>query len=190
MPCRRSIAASRFTCSWRCPMSSPSSSSVGSQAGCGRLRRWGGDSEQSVQEVNDRIMVSFGTKGVSRGDAEKELAENSSISLLRDLCSAPPRETPFVPKLTHDQRPGSGTGCDAAGLRLQPCSRPATIRGMQTAAAPRFQLIVRGLPRSSFAIDVEQGLTTSPKSLPPRYFYDSLGSALFEAICQLPEYYR
>ena len=60
---------------------------------------------------------------------------------------------------------------------------------MQTAAAPRFQLIVRGLPRSSFAIDVEQGLTTSPKSLPPRYFYDSLGSALFEAICELPEYY-
>lgn len=28
-----------------------------------------------------------------------------------------------------------------------------------------------------------------PKSLPPRWFYDDLGSALFDAICFLPEYY-
>lgn len=41
----------------------------------------------------------------------------------------------------------------------------------------------------SFAQDVRDGLTRSPKSLPPRYFYDPLGSALFEAICHLPEYY-
>jgi L-histidine N-alpha-methyltransferase len=59
----------------------------------------------------------------------------------------------------------------------------------QTAAAPRFRLITGGTPRSSFASDVERGLTALPKSLPPKYFYDSLGSALFEAICELPEYY-
>src|SRR5262249_42571087 len=29
----------------------------------------------------------------------------------------------------------------------------------------------------------------SPKSLPCAYFYDRLGSRLFEAICELPEYY-
>jgi L-histidine Nalpha-methyltransferase len=32
-------------------------------------------------------------------------------------------------------------------------------------------------------------LTQTPKSLPPRYFYDDRGSQLFEQICELPEYY-
>jgi L-histidine Nalpha-methyltransferase len=40
-----------------------------------------------------------------------------------------------------------------------------------------------------FADDVRAGLTAKPKTLPPKYFYDELGSALFEAICALPEYY-
>lgn len=37
--------------------------------------------------------------------------------------------------------------------------------------------------------DIIQGLTKSPKSLPPKYFYDDRGSELFEQICELPEYY-
>lgn len=37
--------------------------------------------------------------------------------------------------------------------------------------------------------DVILGLSQTPKSLPPRYFYDDRGSQLFEQICQLPEYY-
>lgn len=43
--------------------------------------------------------------------------------------------------------------------------------------------------QSSFAHDVSFGLTSNPKTLLPRYFYDNLGSRLFEAICCLPEYY-
>ncbi|HEX9001689.1 MAG TPA: L-histidine N(alpha)-methyltransferase, partial [Blastocatellia bacterium] len=42
---------------------------------------------------------------------------------------------------------------------------------------------------ASFADDVRAGLTAQPKTLPPKYFYDALGSQLFEAICLLPEYY-
>ena len=42
---------------------------------------------------------------------------------------------------------------------------------------------------SSFADDVRAGLISSQKTLPPKYFYDDLGSQLFEAICRLPEYY-
>lgn len=42
---------------------------------------------------------------------------------------------------------------------------------------------------SPFAADVLSGLTgTGPKKLPPKYFYDALGSKLFEAITLLPEY--
>jgi len=33
------------------------------------------------------------------------------------------------------------------------------------------------------------GLVASPASIPPRYFYDTLGCALYGAICELPEYY-
>lgn len=40
-----------------------------------------------------------------------------------------------------------------------------------------------------FAADVLAGLTAKPKSLPPKYFYDLPGSALFERITQLSEYY-
>ena len=39
-----------------------------------------------------------------------------------------------------------------------------------------------------FAEDVRRGLGGRPKMLPPKYFYDALGSQLFEAICQLPWY--
>ncbi|WP_392480457.1 L-histidine N(alpha)-methyltransferase [Nostoc sp. C110] len=37
--------------------------------------------------------------------------------------------------------------------------------------------------------DVIQGLIQSPKTLPPKYFYDDYGSELFEQICELSEYY-
>jgi L-histidine Nalpha-methyltransferase len=37
--------------------------------------------------------------------------------------------------------------------------------------------------------DVRTGLTATPKWLPPKWFYDATGSALFEKITELPEYY-
>jgi L-histidine N-alpha-methyltransferase len=37
--------------------------------------------------------------------------------------------------------------------------------------------------------DVRDGLTQSPKSLPPKWFYDAVGSDLFDQITRLPEYY-
>ena len=37
--------------------------------------------------------------------------------------------------------------------------------------------------------DARLGLTSSPKWLPPRWFYDARGSDLFEEITRLPEYY-
>jgi dimethylhistidine N-methyltransferase len=40
----------------------------------------------------------------------------------------------------------------------------------------------------AFAGDVEYYLALTPRQLPSRYFYDALGSALFEAICELPWY--
>jgi L-histidine N-alpha-methyltransferase len=39
------------------------------------------------------------------------------------------------------------------------------------------------------ATDVRAGLTATPKTLPPKYFYDARGSELFDEITRLPEYY-
>jgi L-histidine Nalpha-methyltransferase len=39
-----------------------------------------------------------------------------------------------------------------------------------------------------FAEDVAYYLTQAPRQLPSRYIYDALGSALFDAICELPWY--
>jgi L-histidine N-alpha-methyltransferase len=46
----------------------------------------------------------------------------------------------------------------------------------------------RDLARSLRA-DVRDGLTATPKRLPPKWFYDARGSLLFEEITRLPEYY-
>lgn len=40
-----------------------------------------------------------------------------------------------------------------------------------------------------FAADVIAGLSAEPKRIPPKYFYDSAGSRLFEDITRTPEYY-
>ena len=43
--------------------------------------------------------------------------------------------------------------------------------------------------RQALAEDVRQGLTATPRRLPPKYFYDERGSALFDRITRLREYY-
>ena len=42
---------------------------------------------------------------------------------------------------------------------------------------------------SALRRDVLDGLARTPKTLPPKWFYDSVGSDLFDQITRLPEYY-
>ncbi|MEU0673509.1 L-histidine N(alpha)-methyltransferase [Streptomyces sp. NPDC006172] len=53
--------------------------------------------------------------------------------------------------------------------------------------------ITRTLPKdatgAALRADVLSGLTATPKTLPPKWFYDAHGSELFEQITELPEYY-
>ena len=46
-----------------------------------------------------------------------------------------------------------------------------------------------GDAREALLADVREGLTATPKTLPPKWFYDERGSELFDAITRLPEYY-
>jgi L-histidine N-alpha-methyltransferase len=54
-------------------------------------------------------------------------------------------------------------------------------------------LLTRTLPEdatdAALRADVLEGLTSTPKTLPPKWFYDAHGSELFEQITELPEYY-
>jgi L-histidine N-alpha-methyltransferase len=46
-----------------------------------------------------------------------------------------------------------------------------------------------GFLAESLRADARSGLTSDPKSLPPKWFYDAQGSALFDKITELREYY-
>lgn len=54
-------------------------------------------------------------------------------------------------------------------------------------------VLTRTLPEdatdAALRADVLKGLTSTPKTLPPKWFYDAHGSELFEQITELPEYY-
>ncbi|WP_018636695.1 L-histidine N(alpha)-methyltransferase [Parafrankia elaeagni] len=43
--------------------------------------------------------------------------------------------------------------------------------------------------QTSLAADVRAGLTSQPRELPPKWFYDATGGLLFDRITRLPEYY-
>lgn len=60
---------------------------------------------------------------------------------------------------------------------------------MARSSASRVSYHDLGPDTGDFRRDVIAGLSRARKSLPPKYFYDERGSELFEAICELPEYY-
>lgn len=69
--------------------------------------------------------------------------------------------------------------------------RSLSLPDQLTPIGERLLLYRAPAPRqtASFGDDVRAGLSALQKRVSPRYFYDELGSALFEAICFLPEYY-
>jgi L-histidine N-alpha-methyltransferase len=61
---------------------------------------------------------------------------------------------------------------------------------MDTVIPPTIEVhLAPGDLRAAMEADVRSGLTSSPKQLPPVYFYDDRGSRLFDQITRLPEYY-
>ena len=67
----------------------------------------------------------------------------------------------------------------------------ATVAQSKPSQDPRLYIhnLVKRDPLTGFAEDVRKGLSAQPKRFLPKYFYDELGSQLFDAICLLPEYY-
>jgi dimethylhistidine N-methyltransferase len=59
--------------------------------------------------------------------------------------------------------------------------------------SPSSRLVIHDLAQrnghAEFSQDIREGLSSSPKHLFPKYLYDELGSRLFEAICEVDDYY-
>ncbi|MES2898808.1 MAG: L-histidine N(alpha)-methyltransferase [Pseudomonadota bacterium] len=54
---------------------------------------------------------------------------------------------------------------------------------------PRKLELPQRLASAAALLDIDAGLRAASAAVSPKYFYDALGSKLFEAICELPEYY-
>jgi dimethylhistidine N-methyltransferase len=67
---------------------------------------------------------------------------------------------------------------DQPPAELRPAARDPGL------AAPRLPAV-----DSEFGRDLLLALSRRPRSIAPKYFYDAAGSALFDRICELPEYY-
>src|SRR5579864_75771 len=82
--------------------------------------------------------------------------------------------------------------------QLVPGTLPIRVRGISLRASLTRKerkgpiMLVHAIPTNAsyeFACDVRAGLTRQgQKELPSKYFYDEVGSALFEVICHLPQY--
>ncbi|MCW2968789.1 MAG: egtD [Solirubrobacteraceae bacterium] len=60
---------------------------------------------------------------------------------------------------------------------------------LTTTAAIQVDCVFTDGAERTLAEDALDGLTRPLKELPPKHFYDARGSELFDAICELPEYY-
>jgi L-histidine N-alpha-methyltransferase len=63
------------------------------------------------------------------------------------------------------------------------------MKGMPATGVAIERLLPAGFLASALRDDARDGLTATPKWLPPKWFYDANGSALFDKITELPEYY-
>jgi len=87
---------------------------------------------------------------------------------------------------------GSVLEATTGAVRVRPIREVA--QGVAPQAAPGDDIVLlRCLPDGfmarSLREDARAGLTASPKSLPPKWFYDERGSELFDKITRLDEYY-
>jgi len=113
---------------------------------------------------------------------ERAETEPEFLQSLRSWCK------PLAPLFT-EARERQSWQCMLEELRSS-AGPGLPIRTHATIRQNRFTLIdCNGGSNDDLAVEVRKGLTSSPKHLLCRFFYDQEGSQLFEAICELPEYY-
>ncbi len=83
---------------------------------------------------------------------------------------------------------GGGRGANGVGSD-HGASGGTAANGDGAGHAIHIDAHLGGPEQRTLAEDVLDGLTRPFKELPPKHFYDARGAALFDLICELPEYY-
>src|SRR5207248_8311165 len=92
----------------------------------------------------------------------------------RDLAGSYPRDLPQF---------------FSAGKTLAVYRPPARPRSSMSGAPGRVAVLDLEPVSTDFLAEVLTGLSSSPRTLPCKFFYDERGAGLFQKICELPEYY-
>src|ERR1019366_4709026 len=111
----------------------------------------------------------------SRRPREPSANTTASSCAIRWCCAAaraPRRSRTFAPPIATSFRPMCAGNLWAYGWPMATTSK-------------QLQFLANG----AIALEVLEGLSAAPKRLPSKLFYDHIGSALFEQITELPEYY-
>ena len=81
-------------------------------------------------------------------------------------------------------------GPAARGQRVAATSPQERDMTAANASTPRVDVYLTPDDlRAALRLDAEHGLRSTPKDIPPKWFYDTRGSQLFDDITRLPEYY-
>src|SRR6478672_13907637 len=77
----------------------------------------------------------------------------------------------------------------SAGKALAVYRHPSRSRSIMSGVAGRVAVLDLEPVKADFLAEVVAGLSSSPRTLPCKFFYDERGANLFLRICELPEYY-
>src|SRR5262245_15966965 len=144
---------------------------------------------RSASPGNGRAAPIFRTPAIARSRAR--LASTTASSWSIKWCSAARRwprpkgirgRAIAISSIRH--RAGSSPACVSPSTRPEPPGGHP-MKSVVKARLPAKKPQVEG----SFAADTIKGLSSRPKFMSAKHFYDETGSKLFEAITRLPEYY-
>jgi L-histidine N-alpha-methyltransferase len=85
--------------------------------------------------------------------------------------------------------PARAAGAGSVQPRRKGAGEPDAPRPLSATASISVDHAFEAAGTRTLADDALDGLTKPFKDLPPKHFYDTRGAALFEQICDLPEYY-
>jgi len=132
--------------------------------------------------------LEFGSLSMSRVSVGSGLTLNPGFEGVFVLTAAGPCGT--VPGIV----PVYENHLDAANSTTFFRTSRKPFRGAAVVTGPADPSRVRLFDAHPGTADLRQevlaGLAARPRSIPPKFFYDERGSALFDRICELPEYYQ
>ena len=127
-------------------------------------------------EASLNLLLTDGTP-----DPRRQLGRPAQLPRGARRCRRGQRTLGRRPALGRRPRPPPAGG-DPRRAHRNPTGGPMTLSDLAVHLGP-------GSLAEQMAADVRAGLGGTPKTLPPKYFYDARGSELFDEITRLPEYY-